>query len=370
MNVRSIIFILCISSLTVANLHATSYSKDLKGNAIESNEQKDLFEFKFTDEELIELSKWKNKSFDDMWNDAFDCDRAALYMIGMSFLTGSADLTIDVQQADLHFSKSASFGFAPALKQLIHKNIEEENIFLVLVYSNLMTSLGHSEYVIPYHELRTKAMATFGNGISNEIDKIASSKKELIFRTVEKLKISENRKFFFLEMKYDGSLIDHQDRELNYKYWMQFTKFQSDAEDEAKKFQTILNYDFHEFKQHYEKSKANLSIVINKLRNDESINKFQIDFLKDAKKAIGKTEEFIDLMEGFQNVSNQNLRKLAKEFLLLSKNAKGVLEQHCKFFLSPNEFLESDESMNKFTEYNAGVKEHSENIEEFLKQFK
>lgn len=367
---KSIIFILNIFSLIIANLHATSYSTDLKKSAIESNEQNDLFEFKFTDEELIELSKWKDKSFDEMWEDANNCDRAALYMIGMSFLTGRADLTIDVQKADLCFIRSASFGFAPSLKQLIHKNIEEENLFLVLVYTNLMCSLGHSEYVMPYHELRTKAIATFGNGISNEIEKIASSKKELISKTVDKLIKSENRKNFFVEMSFDGSLLNHQDRELNYDYWIQFTKFQIKAEDEAKKFQIILKNDFQDFNRLYEKSRANMSFALNKLENNDSIDKFEINFVIDAKKAIAKAEDVIALFEDFQNTSNQNLRKLNKEFLLLCLNAKGVLDQHCKFFLSPNEFLESNESMNDFVEYTAGVNGHSENIKEFLNQLK
>lgn len=364
-------FLIAIFLLSLNNSYATtSRSKEIDSESFALDDKSDPIELKFSNEELEALTKWKDKSFDDMWNDALNCDSAALYMIGMSFLTGSGGFTIDVEKADFCFARSASFGFAPAIKQLIHKNIEEENIFLVLVYSNLMSSMGHSEYVMPYHELRTKAMATFGNGISNEIEKIASSKKELISKTVEKLKKSENREKFFVEMTYDGSLINHQDREFNHDYWIQFSKFQSEAEDEAKRFQAILNNDFQEFRRLYEKSKANLSIVIDKLRNDESIDKLEINFLKDAKKAIGKTEEVIALIEGFQNVSNQNLRKLAKEFLLLIKNAKGVLEQHCKLFLSPNEFLESAESMNKFAEYTAGVNEHSENIEEFLKQLK
>lgn len=364
-------FLIVIFLLSLNNNYATaSHSKEIESELFAIDDKSEPFEIKFSNEELEALSKWKNKSFDDMWNDALNCDSAALYMIGMSLLTGSGGFTIDVEKADFCFARSASIGFAPALKQLINKNFEEENIFLVLVYSNLMSSLGHSEYVMPYHELRTKVMAAFGNEISNEIEKIASSKKELISKTVEKLKKSENRKKFFLEMAYDGSLINHRDREFNHDYWIKFTKFQSEAEDEANRFQAILNNDFQEFKRLYEKSKANLAIVIDKLKNDASINKLEINFIKDAKKAIGKTNEVIALIEGFQNVSNQNLRKLAKEFLLLSKNAKGVLEQHCKFFLSPKEFLKSDESMNKFAEYTAGVIEHSENIEEFLKQLK
>jgi hypothetical protein len=285
-------------------------------------------------------------------------------------LTGSADLTIDVQKADLCFSRSASFGFAPSLKQIIHKNMEEENIFLVMVYSNLITSLGHSEYIVPYHELRTKARASFGNGIAKEIERVASSKKELISRTIEKLGISKDRKKFFIEMSYDGTLIDHQDDEFDQNYWLRFTKFQIEAENEARRFNEILNKDYKEFQKLYEKSKVNLSIAIDKLQNYENIDELKNTFIKDAKKAIGKTEEFITLVKGFQNASNENLRKLAKEFFLLSQNAIGVLEQHSSFFLSPHEFLGSDVSMNKIAKYAAGVNEHLENIEEFLEKLK
>lgn len=363
------IFPLCVFLFTICSGHAASSTKEIEYRTATSTDQKELVEFKFTNEELEELSQWKNKSSDDLWDDAFNCDRAALYMIGMCFLTGSADLTIDVQKADLCFSKSASFGFAPALKQLIHKNIEEENIFLVLVYSNLMSSLGHSEYVVPYHELRTKAMATFGNGISNEIEKVASSKKELIFRTIEKLKKSENRKKFFAEMSYDGSLVNSQDRTLNQDYWIQFTKFQSEAKSEGHRFEHILRNDFQEFNQLYDLSKDYLSKALNKIENNESINEFQLDALKDTKRAMGKADTFISSMESFQNTSNENLRVISKEFILLGRDAKGVLEQHYSFFLDPHAFLESKISMDRFIVCTAGVDEHRENIEELFEKF-
>lgn len=362
---KSAILAFFIFLLTASNGYAAS---NANGIASASSEQKELFEFKFTDDELKALSKWKSKSFDDMLNDAFNCDSAAIYMIGMTFLTGSTGLAIDVEKADFWFSRSASFGFAPALKQIIHKNIENENIFLILVYSNLMASLGHSEYIVPYHELRTKAINTFGSGISKEIERIAACKKEQISNNIEKLRESEDRQNLLIEMTYDGTLIDYQDDEFNQDYWLRFTKFQQQSENEARKFQEVLNIDFQELRKLYAKSKENLSITVDKLSNEKSINELKNDFLKDAKKAIGKTEEFITLMEDFQNASNENLRKLAKEFLLLGQNIRGVLEQHCNFFLSPHQFLESDAYMNKFEEYTAGVDEHSENIEELIKK--
>lgn len=99
-------------------------------------------------------------------------------------------------------------------------------------------------------------------------------------------------------------MIDHEDQEFNQDYWIKFTKFQSDAKDEAQKFQLILNNDFQEFNTLYEKSRKNLSQTIDKLKNNDSVNESLVNYLKDAKKALGKTEEFIVLMEGFQNASN------------------------------------------------------------------
>jgi hypothetical protein len=84
--VKSVILALCILILTASNGFAISSTKEIEQQPIITNKQKELFEFKFTNEELEELSKWKNKSFEDVSNDAFNCDRAALYMIGMCFL--------------------------------------------------------------------------------------------------------------------------------------------------------------------------------------------------------------------------------------------------------------------------------------------
>ena len=367
---RFIILFLCLFAILISNGYAACVNTVPENQGAKQEnahgEQKESFEFKFSDSELSELSKWKDKSFEDMWHDAFGCDRAALYMTGMCFLNGSSGLTIDVQKADLCFSRSASFGFAPALKQIINRNIEEENVFLLLVYSNLMTSLGHSEYVVAYHELRTKAMATFGNEISREIERIASCKKELIYKTIDKLAKSKDKNKFFVEMVYNGTLIDHQDKEFNQDYWIRFTKFQSEAENEACRFDCILTNDFQEFKKLYENSKKHLIKAIDKLESDETICELKYEAIKDIKKAIGKTEEFITLMRNFKNTSNDNLRKISKEFSLLAQNAKGVLEQHYNFFLAPHEFLESEDSMNKLTVYTAGVDEHRENIEELL----
>lgn len=63
-----------------------------------------------------------------------------------------------------------------------------------LVYTNLICSMGHHEYIIPYHEQRKRAMASFGNGISKEIERIAHSKNELISTNIDRLKNSKNKK--------------------------------------------------------------------------------------------------------------------------------------------------------------------------------
>lgn len=118
------------SARTVQASHSNEHKETVKAESVFSTQdehQKEFIEFKFKDIELQEISKWKERSVEEMWKDAFECDRAALYMLGMGFITGSMGLTIDVEKADFYFSRSASFGFAPSIKQLIHKNIEDEN---------------------------------------------------------------------------------------------------------------------------------------------------------------------------------------------------------------------------------------------------
>ena len=78
-----------------------------------------------------------------------------------------------------------------------------------------------------------------------------------------------------------------------------------------------------------------------------------------------KTEELIILMHEFQNApsATPDIKKIAREFFLLFQNAKGVLEQHRTFFMSPDHFLDSDVGLEKLANYTAGVNLHLENLE-------
>lgn len=361
---KFIILSLCLLSipLTGYSTCATDSNKFQKQETSAKKNQE--VEFKFTAEELSEVSKWKSKSEEDMWEDAFKCDRAALYMGGMCLLTGKTGFTIDVSSADLLFSISASFGFAPSLKQLIHKNIEEENLFLILVYTNLMTSLGHDEYIETYYNLRENVMRGFGNDVLKEVEKIAAQKKERINSNIKNLSGTSDKKSLFIEMSCNGCLIDGDDFILDQSYWLPFTKFQKQAQNEARNFENTLKKDYPEFSNLYNQSRANFSKALNTRRNGTTFD--QVDYIKVAKKALGKAEELIALMEKYNSAENDNLRKISKEFLLLAKNAKGVLQSHCDFFLDPAHFLQTESSINKFAEYTAGVQEHLENIEEMF----
>lgn len=364
---KSLIFSLCLLFIPLSGYSAyIAPSLEFQKKDTSVTEKQDVVEFKFTNEEISEVSKWKSKSEEEMWNDAFKCDRAALYMGGMCLLTGKTGFTIDVSSADLLFSVSASFGFAPSVKQLIHKNIEKENIFLILVYTNLMTSLGHDEYIETYHTLRDNIMRGFGCEVLKEVEKIAALKKDRIDSNIKNLANAKNKESLFVEMSCNDCLIDDDDFKFDQSYWLPFTKFQKQAEDEAKRFENTLKKYYPEFSQLYNQSRANFSKAINKKKNDATFD--VVDYIKVVKKALRKAEELIAFMEKYNNAENDNIRKISKEFLLLAKDARGVLQSHYDFFLEPSRFLQTESCINKFAEYTAGVQAHLENIEEVFEK--
>lgn len=75
-------------------------------------------------------------------------------------------------------------------------------------------------------------------------------------------------------------------------------------------------------------------------------------------------------MESLKNTSNDNLRKVVREFLHLSLNMKIVLDLYYKFFLSPNDFIAFDENVNQLSDACARIDIHNENIEALIKQLK
>ncbi len=334
--------------------------------------QQEPIEFVYKDDELKEMDKWKYKTFEAMFEDAMQCDRAALYMLGMSFLTGGGGVTIDTDVADFCFARSASFGFGPSIKQVLHKTIEDENITLGLVYINLLTSFGHGEYVILYHQYRSKLLEVFGEGVCKEVERMASFKRDLISNNIKLLEKTKDRNKFLMELSDSKKLITSEDPCLGAQYWNRFSKFHQQDNELVKKFENLIRIDFLELHQLYGKSKNNLSVALNSLDGDELINETIMDMrfnaLKDANKAISKAKDFLILMEEFKNCSNEKIKIIAKEFFLLCQNVNGVLEQHYNFFLSSKEFLSSDTGVNKLTEYSAGVELYSENIEVFFEK--
>lgn len=326
-------------------------------------------EFKYTKQELAEMDKWKNKSADDLWDDAMQCERGALHLFGMGFLMGSMGLSVDVDKADLLFAKSASFGFAPSIKQLVHRHFEKENVALAMVYCNLLISCGHKEYVPFYFDTRQK-MLNMGEGVCREIERLASEKYGLILENVENVKKEQNKKEFFIRMYIDGTDITSQDVLFDDHYWVRFSKFQVEAEKAAKKLDYALQNDFMAVDELYRQSQKNFSIAIDLFEKKENFHQNKVEFLKSARASINKTEEFIQSMDELQNCpsANPHLVKLARELTLLCKNVKGVVEQHYSFFVNPDQWFESDVEVDKLLEYTAGVDCHGENIQKMFKE--
>lgn len=92
-------------------------------------------ELQMTKQEEAEFAKWKNRSMDDATFDALKCDRGALYLQGLCILTGHG-WAIDTELADTFFSKSASFGFAPALDQIRLTACDNNMLFIAMIYLN------------------------------------------------------------------------------------------------------------------------------------------------------------------------------------------------------------------------------------------
>ena len=308
-----------------------------------------VVELVFTPDELVEMGKWKDKTFNDMAIDAMSGDRAALYMIGMSMLTGATGLTVDVQGADSFLEKSASLGFPPAIKQMIHKYIEEENPFLMMVYSNLLISFGHQEFVVNYHEMRSKLNETFGVGVSGEIEKVAALKKKLILKNLEDFEKTSDKMKFVIAMSYNEALVTRYDSNYTSNYWFQFSKFQSNAEKEGKQFESTIRDGCFDFEEKYEVSRQNINKLIKAIKNDEKLSESQIEFLSDTKSAIRSVEKFKNSLESFTDSTNPNIKMIANEFCLLCKYADAALQNHYKFVLSPNDFVKSEADLKSLT---------------------
>lgn len=146
----------------------------------------DRVEFIYSEQEQKATARWKNQTMDDLVRDAHNGDRAALYNLGEYSLLGLGDMMMNAQFANYYFAKSASLGFAPALNNIIQMYIHEQaNVYLGLIYINLIISFGHTEFIQIYHNFRKAILANSvekGQNILNEIERIAMHKKIIILK--------------------------------------------------------------------------------------------------------------------------------------------------------------------------------------------
>ncbi len=175
-------------------------------------------EFIFTKEEEKALSQKKYDSMDDLIVDAHYGNPGALWMLGMSMLTGSAGFHLDTESANSYFAQSASLGFAPSINQVHFMYlIDLENPFLALIYLNLTVSSGHIELAGYYSKLRAEFIKIYGLNTMNEIEKIAIHKKTLISKFCKKIQ-DDPSKFIYLTMSESDGLIG-EDVLFDMNYW-------------------------------------------------------------------------------------------------------------------------------------------------------
>lgn len=181
-------------------------------------------EFLPSEQELVEMSKWNDSTYDVMVQDAFNGDAAGLFMIGYACLTGRLDQAIDVERANRLFCMSASLGYAPALEQVKNMYIDDKrDPYLAMVYLNLTISYGHYEFLAPYHDMRAKFVQYYGpekgQRILKEIERIATEKRTQIQKNLEELEKHENQVGeYFNKVIFSGN-ITMQDCFYTDQYW-------------------------------------------------------------------------------------------------------------------------------------------------------
>lgn len=174
------------------------------------------------------ITKWKiseNKTdFMDIINAGLiNGDRGALYFLGLCYMIGADGITIDVEQANDLFDKSASLGFAPALDKIRSMYLyDKQDLFLMMVYLNLTISAGHYEFVKIYHKMRSEIVVTFGENIAREIERIAAHKQKLIERNKAELAKSPNLTELIIHDQFKE--ITQEDLLFDTDYWTQIKK--------------------------------------------------------------------------------------------------------------------------------------------------
>ena len=157
----------------------------LARNSGDCNLKKDMdsTELIYTQEEESSIKRWLNTSGDAFTLGVSKKDPVALYVQGMQSVTGSDGWPIDIELANEWLSMSASFGFAPALDQLMRMHdYDKKDPVLGLVYQNLTVSNGHLELVMFYDKSRAIFIEKLGLSAMNEIEKLAVHKMSLIYK--------------------------------------------------------------------------------------------------------------------------------------------------------------------------------------------
>jgi len=273
-----------------------------------------------TQNELAEMSKWKNKTMDNLVMDAMNGDRAALHNLGEYFFLG-LDFPIDVQMANTFFARSASLGFAPALNQIAQMYINDEsNAFLGLVYKSLTISFGHTEFTPAYHHFRSKIIensAKNGQRISNEIERIATQKKAIILKNQKYIEDKQNhKKACWLSLQN----ITDKDYQYDNDYWLDVYNGDNEICDisELTKRDRIYLDKLHDI---YYKSIASeiqdfdlkLQEIIKEMGNDSCSNSEIEKLKKIAKFQAKKNYKYVCKIENDAKEARKNL-KVLKEY--------------------------------------------------------
>ena len=231
---KKLLIAMAIAGLLVALI--AGYSKPISHNdnpqdhRTENQNSSTPVEFQYTKDELKSLEKWKNKSLDDTMSDALNGDPAAMHMIGMCLLFGHG-IPINVSQANSFFSMAASLGYAPSIDKIRAMYTEDDpNPFLSLIYVNLVTSFGHSEYSLPYHNQRTKIIEKFGRPIVDEIERIAMLKMKKIIQNQKALKETEDKLEVTTELLMLKSIVK-EDIAFGLDHWQNLAKIPSEGND-------------------------------------------------------------------------------------------------------------------------------------------
>jgi hypothetical protein len=182
---------------------------------LRSGNKQSPVEFKYTKEEIKSLeNRWN--TFEEMMASAFKGDCDAMFAVGLSCLYGGKGLPINTTYADMFFAKAASLGHVPSLEKIrgmYNEQISEEDFakgLLQQVYVNLIIAMGHTEYTMEYHKLRTKLIETLGEKgrlVMKEVERIAHEKMIMINQNLIELEKDKGSEDFFTKLN-DITMLD------------------------------------------------------------------------------------------------------------------------------------------------------------------